>query len=431
MSHQTEQRLQQFLASGEDSVRLQVAATNTLGAGGTFVTPVWLGMHDGTFDMYDVGAAASVGVERVAEDGEIGPIAQAFQAQQGTGAVGGVIMGGAGAAGPLDPGETASTTLVVADPTDARYLVFLTMVIPSNDAFLASPDDPLALAVFDASGEFNGEFTVVLRGQDVLDAGTEANTEMDAAFINQTAPNTGVTEGGVIHMHPGFNGSVGNPDGEPMIILGGTTAAGTVVDPVVGDFTRGGGAHEVMRVTVRLAEEGAAGAQTIDAGRGDDSLAGGAGDDDLMGDRGDDRLRGESGDDSLDGGRGDDTLSGGLGDDTLSGERGDDNLHGGVGDDWLEGGRGTDFLSGGVGVNQLTGDRDGDIFVLQGGIDTVTDFDFGDGDRLALANGVDVAAALAAVSQGATGAMIDFGGGSSVTLAGVNANQLTAAWFLA
>ena len=82
------------------------------------------------------------------------------------------------------------------------------MIIPSNDAFIASPGDPTALRIFDAYGNFLGG-TFDVQGSDVMDAGTEVNTERDAAFLNQTGPNTGQTENGVVALHPGFIGSVG------------------------------------------------------------------------------------------------------------------------------------------------------------------------------------------------------------------------------
>ena len=104
-----------------------------------------------------------------------------------------------GAPGPIDPGETATFTINV-NPEDVGrgYFTWITMVIPSNDAFLASPGNPLTDAIFDADGNFNGPLIVQRLGQDVLDAGTEENTELDAAFLNQTGPNTGITEDGVI-----------------------------------------------------------------------------------------------------------------------------------------------------------------------------------------------------------------------------------------
>ncbi|MEM7457842.1 MAG: CHRD domain-containing protein [Pseudomonadota bacterium] len=293
------------LGAGET---LTISVTNTLPEGGTFLTPVWFGFHDGeNFDLYDRGEAASTGLERVAEDGNIGAIASEFSQAAGRNGVDAGVFGlGVGAPGPIDPGETATFTINV-NPEDVGrgYFTWITMVIPSNDAFLASPGNPLTDAIFDADGNFNGPLIVQRLGEDVLDAGTEENTELDAAFLNQTGPNTGVTEDGVITVHPGFNGSAALPDGTPVNILGGTTAAGTIVDAIAGDFTQNGGQNLVLQIVVDRAEFG--GDDVIDGGAGNDTIEGGFGDDTLIGGEGDDFIQGGVGDDIIDGGSGNDT----------------------------------------------------------------------------------------------------------------------------
>ncbi len=196
-------------ANADGTRNIRVTFTNDGPEGGTFLTPPWVAIQDGTFDIYDEGGEAAEFLERIAEDGTVDSIGEAFQS---SGAVGdaGVITGPDGlAAGPLDPGESGSIVLTV-DPTQSQFLNFASMVIPSNDAFISSPDNPTALQIFDDQGNFTGgEFSVT--GADVLDAGTEVNTEQDAAFLNQTAPDTGVDEGGVVTAHPGFIGSEGLP----------------------------------------------------------------------------------------------------------------------------------------------------------------------------------------------------------------------------
>ena len=155
------------------------------------------------------------------------------------------------------------------------------MVIPSNDAFLAAPDDPLADPLFDAEGNFLG-LDIVRSGADVLDAGTEVNNELDAAFLNQTAPDTGTDENGVVAAHPGFNGSVGNPAGTPVNILdpAGAVTPGGTLDPAVADFTADD--DPLLTITVeRLASFGVS--DTLDGGAGEDTLDGGGGNDVLTG----------------------------------------------------------------------------------------------------------------------------------------------------
>ena len=160
----------------------------------------WVAIQDGNFDVYDRGAPAEDFLEQLAEDGGTGGITQAFADSAAVGADGTINAGG-----PLEPGETQFIDLVV-DPTVSRYFSYASMVIPSNDAFISSPGNPLAIEIFDANGNFLGLDRNV-DGNDVLDAGTEVNTELDAAFLNQTAPNTGLEEQGVIRVHEGFLGS--------------------------------------------------------------------------------------------------------------------------------------------------------------------------------------------------------------------------------
>ena len=90
------------------------------------------------------------------------------------------------------------------DPQD-RYFSYMSMVIPSNDAFIAN-GNPTAHPIFDMSGSLVANDFFVAGAGAVLDAGTEMNDEspMNTAFFGQMAPNTGVTENGVITDHLGF-----------------------------------------------------------------------------------------------------------------------------------------------------------------------------------------------------------------------------------
>ena len=184
---------------------------------GVFLTPPWIGIHDGTFDSYDGGQLASVPlggdeIERLAEDGNNAPIAATFdQVTGGAPQVEAVL----GPGGPLAPGDRASVTLNV-DPSVDRYFSYASMIIPSNDFFVAN-GNPLAHELFDASGDFVGQGFVV-SGDETNDAGTELNDEVagHVAFLNQTVPNTGDPESEpVITPAPGFAapGSLTYPDG--------------------------------------------------------------------------------------------------------------------------------------------------------------------------------------------------------------------------
>jgi hypothetical protein len=180
---------------------ITVTVQNLSTTDGVFLTPVWVGFHNGGFDLYDIGVPASAELERMAEDGNAAPLSSAFLAS-GSGVTDGVVVG---AGGPIAPGETTVMSFDLdAGLTTSRYFSYAAMIIPSNDAFIAN-GNPVAHEIFDASGNFLGADFIVL-GSAVLDAGTEVNDEIpvNTAFLGQTVPDTGTDENGVVQLHPGF-----------------------------------------------------------------------------------------------------------------------------------------------------------------------------------------------------------------------------------
>jgi Ca2+-binding RTX toxin-like protein len=189
---------------------------------------------------------------------------------------------------------------------------------------------------------------------------------------------------------------------------------------------------------------GGAGDDAIEGKAGDDELAGEDGNDELEGGKGNDKLYGDRGDDKLDGGDGNDSLWGGNGNDRLEGGKGNDMLSGNQGDDILRGGEGNDRLLGGLGMDIMTGGEGRDTFVFHfgDGADIITDFsgargrgegghggrhgggghddDYRSGDLIEISSdltGFDVFAdILAHASQVGDNAVIDFGGGDTLTL---------------
>jgi len=154
-----------------------------------------------------------------------------------------------------------------------------------------------------------------------------------------------------------------------------------------------------------------------------DVLSGGDGNDFIFGNAGRDWLDGDAGRDTVVGGAGGDLLYGWDGDDTLNGVAGDDFLFGEAGADTLIGGAGDDALAGGLGANTY-------VFGAGSGIDQVLDFEPGI-DTISIATGTagitSAQGALARLSADADGtAVLDLGGGNSVTLIGVSAVQVTA-----
>ncbi len=223
-----------------------VTIENLAPENGTFLTPFWVGFHNGNFDTYDRNAPISPALESLAEDGNTAPISQEFL-NSGYGTIDGTIAGLEGLEGPVDPGEivTATFTLESTDATN-RYFSYASMVVPSNDAFIAN-GDPLAREIFDANGNFLGADFIV-EGGAVLDAGSEFNDELVAstAFFSQAVPDTGVVENGVVTVHPGFipGGRILSEDG---------SSAGAPAAFTSADFTVPG--YQVARITVSTLEQ--------------------------------------------------------------------------------------------------------------------------------------------------------------------------------
>lgn len=225
------------------AVQVRVTVENLSPTGGTLLTPVWVGFHDGTFDLYDRGGVASPALERLAEDGNTAPLSAAFAAGP-SGGVDGTIV--SGAFPPFAPGAKASGDFSLNPASPAhRYFSFASMVIPSNDAFIAN-GDPTSIPVFDGNGKFVGADFMIL-GSMVLDAGTEVNDELPAntAFLGQAAPNTGTAEGGTVQAHSGFA-----PQGQGGILDGSFAGFGFGS----ADFLADG--YKVARIRVTAVPEG-------------------------------------------------------------------------------------------------------------------------------------------------------------------------------
>lgn len=204
-----------------EAFEVRVKLTNNAPAGGVYLTPAWVGFHDGSFDALDVGSAASAELERLAEDGNPGPLSTLF------GSVASRVQGGLGAA-PIAPGTSVSADFSLTMGGPNRYFSFATMVLPSNDYFLAN-DDPLQhdLAVLGGQVGASHTFHIGLPGT-VLDAGTELNFEnlgmgtVDASvaglgllgpgYVGQSAPDTGTAEGGVT------TAVAGSPYGDDLLV---------------------------------------------------------------------------------------------------------------------------------------------------------------------------------------------------------------------
>ncbi|MFN3166159.1 MAG: spondin domain-containing protein [Phycisphaeraceae bacterium] len=218
---------------------VEVEVTNVGPTGGVFVTPLWVGFHDGGFDSYNAGQPVQEGLERIAEDGATGTLSADFLSgytyidagtsarvltAQTTGRVDGTIASPSGPP-PIAPGETVSQAFAIDALGANRYFSYASMVLPSNDYFIAN-GNPTAHDLSSLEGAPVGTEITFFIGTTVNDAGTEVN---DFAFsaanglfpqlnigTGQGGPNTGTDENGVVSAVAGadpFAGFLNQPAG--------------------------------------------------------------------------------------------------------------------------------------------------------------------------------------------------------------------------
>ena len=246
LSSQTAVALIMVSSIATAAMPIRVEITNNAPAGGAFLTPVWTGFHDGSFDSYNGGLSAQPGLERIAEDGNTGVIsadflggytyidgssgtdvsARVMSSQAGSARVDGMV-GGA----PIAPGQTVSQDFVIDSSGTNRYLSYVSMVLPSNDYFVAN-GNPMGhdlMSLYGAPAGTSISFDIGLPGT-VNDAGTEVNFAnisgagdmedetvaglgvLGAGYMGQSAPDVGAMENGVV-------ANVSDPFGSAMSLL--------------------------------------------------------------------------------------------------------------------------------------------------------------------------------------------------------------------
>ncbi len=172
------------------SVQLDVTVENLADDGGLYLTPFLVGVHDGSFDIGSIGQRASRfdGLEALAEGGDTSGLTDRFNETVDDGTVTTITAPGGFAGAPVfDPGESVTQTIAINDPGENRFFSFASMIIPSNDAFIANLSKT-AHRLFSARGDFRGPVEIMVYGNRVFDAGTEVNDPQGGAAFS--------TEGG-------------------------------------------------------------------------------------------------------------------------------------------------------------------------------------------------------------------------------------------
>ncbi|MEM7531572.1 MAG: SdrD B-like domain-containing protein [Chloroflexota bacterium] len=162
------------------------------------LTPVAYATHNGLYQLFEVGKPATPGLEALAEDGDTSILVDEFGAAVGVGRSGvRAIPVGADAAGPIADG--GAYRFIVTPDAAHPYFSLASMIVPSNDTFLAF--GPAGVRLLDENGNRRSESDIAA---DIAaefipwDAGTERN-QAGAAGPDQPPrqadPNTGDDEG--------------------------------------------------------------------------------------------------------------------------------------------------------------------------------------------------------------------------------------------
>lgn len=149
--------------------------TSGTAEGYPILTPVNWAVHSAATSIFDVGAPASASLRAVAEDGNPTLLLAALGMDEEVASTGVQARPvGAEDNGPLMPGNSY-TFSVVAD-SDHRFLSIATMVVPSNDLFLAFGQEGIALLDEDGNVRSDADIAAdVAATFEAWDAGTEQN----------------------------------------------------------------------------------------------------------------------------------------------------------------------------------------------------------------------------------------------------------------
>ena len=166
----------------------QITITNLTHA--QFFTPIMAVTHKDGYPVFVPGHAASPELEAVAEGGDTGPLATVLLDSDDTWAV-------ESSEGLLMPGE--SVTIDIEAKNDFKYVSLVSMLIPTNDAFIGLSNIKLP------KNAGKPEMVPV----PVFDAGTEENDESCAHIPGPVCGGEGMSEGGgegFVSVHRGIHG---------------------------------------------------------------------------------------------------------------------------------------------------------------------------------------------------------------------------------
>jgi hypothetical protein len=179
--------------------------------------PLRFGLHNGTFDAFDVGTTATDPIISVAERGNGATWFDAFQAADPTAVLGSVVGAGTSPQ-PVPAGNvggnfaSSGSQTVRIDTSVNQFFTFASMVVPSNDLFIGN-DNPMQYRILDDAGNLLINEIFQSAGQ-IWDAGSEFADPANGAFVMGGTNSNRTPQNGVIAFDfaelGAFNGSTTN-----------------------------------------------------------------------------------------------------------------------------------------------------------------------------------------------------------------------------
>ncbi len=154
-------------------------------------TPLAVVSHSPAVGLFQIGQAASVELEHVAESGDTAPLATALGAS-------GAALDIQALTDVLPPGQSVTVPLMVTD--EMNLISVVGMLVPTNDAFVALNGAPapattvrFRVPAYDAGTEANDESCLSIPGPPSVCQGEGFNASRDGAE-------------GFVHIHRGIHG---------------------------------------------------------------------------------------------------------------------------------------------------------------------------------------------------------------------------------
>ena len=158
-------------------INLTITAENLAPANSISFAPLHFGIHNGSFDAFNIGQVATAPIISVAEGGGGMAWQAAFALADPLATRGTIGM-------PLFPGMTRSLTVMV-DTAINPFFTFASMAIPSNDFFIGN-DSPTRFSLFNPDGSLRIT-SINQKASQIWDAGSEVFDPAAAAFVGDNS----------------------------------------------------------------------------------------------------------------------------------------------------------------------------------------------------------------------------------------------------